>query len=292
VINYSTRNWIALVFSLQGTIVKRVALRTLFCGALAAVAVYLKQVKDIDLSTPVIVHSIIGVALGLLLVFRTNSSYDRYWEGRKTVGDMVSHCRDLARQTTAYLAKDEERLKLAGRYIIAYYTAVRRQLRQEHHHPELVALLGEERVKELDLSEEPPLTVATWLTELYVSAADEGIVTEQRLRTLDTNLTALIEHWSDAERIHKTPVPFAYAHHIKVFLSLFCFTVPFALAHVATYYAIGGSAVVAFALFGIDEIGVEIEDPFGYDENDLPLDEIGSQLEVDVSSITTPPESG
>lgn len=290
-IKYSTRNWLQLVFSLQGTIIKRVARRTIFCGFLAASAVYLKDVHSIDVSVPVVVHSIIGVALGLLLVFRTNSSYDRYWEGRRTVGDMVSHCRDLARQTTAYLSKDEDRLKLAGRYIIAFYTTVRRQLRQEHHHPELVALIGDDQVDRLDQSEEPPLTVATWLTQLYVSAADDGVVTEQRLRTLDTNLTALVQNWSDAERIHKTPVPFAYAHHIKVFLSMFCFTVPFALAHVTHYYAVGGAMVVAFALFGIDEIGVEIEDPFGYDENDLPLDEIGAQLEVDVSSITSPPDS-
>lgn len=288
-IEYATRNWLELVFSLQGTIIKRVWARTLFCGALAATAVVLKESYAIDISIPVVVHSIIGVALGLLLVFRTNSSYDRYWEGRRTVGDMVSRCRDLARQTTAYVAGDEDRMKLAGRYIIAFYTTVRRQLRQEHHHPELVALLGDELVEQLDHSEEPPLTVATWLTQLYVSAADDGVVSEQRLRTLDTNLTQLIQNWSDAERIHKTPVPFAYAHHIKVFLTLFCFTVPFALAHVTHWYAVMGAMVVAFALFGIDEIGVEIEDPFGYDENDLPLDEIGAQLEVDVSSITAPP---
>lgn len=290
-IDYSTRNWLALVFSLQGTVIKRVALRTVLCGALAGLAVYLKRSHHIDLSVPVVVHSIIGVALGLLLVFRTNSSYDRYWEGRKSVGNMVGRCRDLARQTTAYLPNDRERLELAGRYIIAFYAAVRHQLRQEHDHADLVELLGTDRVAELDASKEPPLMVATWLTQLYVAATDEGAVTEQRLRNLDCNITALVSSWTDAERIHRTPVPFAYAHHIKVFLSLFCFSVPFAIAHDASWYAIGGSAVIAFGLFGIDEIGVEIEDPFGYDENDLPLDEIGSQLEVDVSSITSPPPS-
>lgn len=288
-IDYTTRNWVALLFRLRGTVIKRVALRTVVCGGLAAGAVYLKASRGIDVSIPVVVHSIIGVALGLLLVFRTNASYDRYWEGRKSIGDMVSSCRDLARQTGAYLTADAERCHLAGSYIIAFYAAVRRQLRQEHGHPELIALIGPRRVAELDAALEPPLVVATWLTELYVSATDAGRLSEQRLRNVDTNLTALIACWTDAERIHKTPVPFAYAHHIKLFLALFCFTIPFALVNIASWYAIVGASIVAFAMFGIDEIGVEIEDPFGYDENDLPLDEIGNQLEVDISSITSRP---
>lgn len=288
-IDYTTKNWVALLFRWRGTVIKRVALRTLVCAGLAGAAVYAKSALAIDVSIPVVVHSIIGVALGLLLVFRTNASYDRYWEGRKSVGNMVSSCRDLARQTSAYLAADVDRCRLAGGYIIAFYSAVRRQLRQEHEHPELIALIGPKRVQELDAALEPPLVVATWLTELYVSATDAGLVSETRLRNLDSNLTSLIGCWTDAERIHKTPVPFAYAHHIKLFLALFCFTIPFALVEVAGWYAVVGASLVAFAMFGIDEIGVEIEDPFGYDENDLPLDEIGNQLEVDISSITSRP---
>lgn len=285
-IDYATRDWLALVLRIRGTVIRRVAARSFVCALLAATTVYFKESRGIDLSIPVVVHSIIGVALGLLLVFRTNASYDRYWEGRRTIGDIVSQCRDLGRQTAAFMGKDAARVEQVGRFIVAYFVTVRRRLRHEREHPELVALLGEDEAAAVERASVPPLAVATRLSRLLVAAADDGHLNEQHLCKLNTNITQLIDLWSDAERIHETPVPFAYAHHIKLFLTLFCFTVPFALAQVAAVYAVVGSAVVALALFGIDEIGVEIEDPFGYDDNDLPLDAIGARLESDVLSVT------
>ncbi|MEM6931890.1 MAG: bestrophin family ion channel, partial [Myxococcota bacterium] len=96
------------------------------------------------------------------------------------------------------------------------------------------------------------------------------------------NIGALVDLWGGAERILDTPVPFAYAHHIKLFLSFFCFTVPLALMESLGWFSTVGAGVVAFGMFGIDEIGVEIEDPFGYDDNDLPLDEIGDKLRREI----------
>lgn len=80
------------------------------------------------------------------------------------------------------------------------------------------------------------------------------------------------------ERIRKTPIPFAYAHHIKLFVVLFCFTAPFAMSEAMGWYTPLVAGILAFALLGIDEIGVEIEDPFGVDENDLPLDAIEATI--------------
>jgi putative membrane protein len=102
---------------------------------------------------------------------------------------------------------------------------------------------------------------------------------------MDQNLTSFSDNWGGAERIMKTPVPFAYAHHIKAFLILFAFTAPFALVESMGWMTPVASAVLAFALFGIDEIAVEIEDPFGYDENDLPLDAVGETIDRDVGDI-------
>lgn len=285
-IDYATRNWLALVFRVRGTVVKRVAGRTTVCAGLAALVTHARSAWGLDLAIPVVVHTIVGVALGLLLVFRTNASYDRYWEGRRIVGNIVGKCRDLARQTAAYLAADPERRQLAGRYIAAYFAAVKRQLRREDPHAELSELLGEERAARLEQEADPVLSVATALSALFVAAADEGAMSETRLRNMDTNLTALVAHWADAERIHDTPIPFAYAHHIKVFLTLFCFTVPLTLAQATIWYAVVGAAVVAFGMFGIDEIGVEIEEPFGYDANDLALDDIGRDLTREITALT------
>jgi ion channel-forming bestrophin family protein len=99
------------------------------------------------------------------------------------------------------------------------------------------------------------------------------------------NVSALLDMWGGAERIMKTPIPFAYAQHIKSFLTLFCFSAPFAMVETMQWYTPIAAAVLAFGMFGIDEIGVEIEDPFGYDPNDLPLDAIGLRIDEDTRAI-------
>jgi putative membrane protein len=102
---------------------------------------------------------------------------------------------------------------------------------------------------------------------------------------MDANVTAFVDYWGGAERIMKTPIPFAYAQHIKGFLTLFCFTAPFALVESLGWLTPVMAAVVAYGMFGIDEIGVEIEDPFGYDPNDLPLDAMGNTIANDTQDI-------
>jgi len=281
-IRYQTRSWLHVILSIRGTVVPRVAARTLACALVAAVGVYLQEHEIADLSIPIVVHSITGVALGLLLVFRTNASYDRYWEGRKLVEGVVDRCRDIARQTRSFVAEPGARTR-AGRYIVTLYTAVRRHLRHETEFSELSELLTPEEVARLERAKAPPLEVSRWLTDLYVLEADEGRLSEHRLRSIENNIGSLVDLWGGAERIVETPVPFAYAHHIKLFLSFFCFTVPLALMDSLGWFAVVGAAVVAFGMFGIDEIGVEIEDPFGYDDNDLPLDEIGDKLRIEVT---------
>ena len=105
------------------------------------------------------------------------------------------------------------------------------------------------------------------------------------MRALDSNISALVKSLGGCERIRRTPVPFAYAQHIKIFVVLFCYTVPFAMADSLHQYTWVAAGVLSFALFGIDEIGVEIEDPFGYDPNDLPLDNIGDTIDASLREI-------
>ena len=113
-IEYGTRDWLGLVVRIRGTVTSRVFWRSMACVAIAIGAVYLKEMHGVDLAIPALVHTILGVALGLLLVFRTNTSYDRYWEGRKLLGGMVNRTRDLARQTAVFLRDDLEGRRRAG----------------------------------------------------------------------------------------------------------------------------------------------------------------------------------
>ena len=145
-------------------------------------------------------------------------------------------------------------------------------------------LVSDERER-LEPASHRPTLVATWISRRLGVLVERGALSETRLMLLDANLTALIDAIGGAERIVKTPVPFAYAQHIKTFVLLFVFTAPFAMSEAMKEYTPIASAILAFALFGIDEIGVEIEDPFGDDPNDLPLEAIGKTLESNVRDV-------
>jgi putative membrane protein len=285
VIQYDTRNWLGLLTRVHGTVLPRIALRVLVTAAIAVGVTALAREHVIDLSIPASVHTLVGVALGLLLVFRTNASYDRFWEGRRMLGSTINDLRDLGRQTAAWLPR--EAAARQANLLVVWFATIRRYLRNEREWPELEALLGADQHKAIAATRCPPVLVARWLSEGYAAEANAGRLTEQRLQLLDTNLQNIIDWFGGAERIMKTPVPFAYAHHIKGFLTIFCFTVPLALLAQLGWYTAPAAAIVAYAMFGIDEIGVEIEDPFGYDPNDLPLDAMQETITTDVTQAVS-----
>ncbi len=102
---------------------------------------------------------------------------------------------------------------------------------------------------------------------------------------LDQNVHLLTDHLGACERIHKTPLPFAYVVHLRRALILFCFTLPFALVRDFGWGTILDTLLVAYVFFGIEEIGVEIENPFGLDDNDLPLERLCATIERDLLAL-------
>jgi putative membrane protein len=285
--DYDAKAWWQLLLQTRGSVLPKLRNRILIAGGIGVVAAVLYRM--FEWYVPSLVHQLVGVALGLLLVFRTNSSYDRYWEGRKMLGMLVNRSRDLARQVVTFVEGDDEATRAGQAEIVRHlqlqYALTRMQLRRER---DLGALGGRLTPAERAILEPAacrPNVCAMWITARLAAFASAGQLTEQRLAAMDANLTAMADALGGAERILKTPIPFAYAQHIKSFLVLFCFSAPFALVETMRWSTPFASAVLAYALFGIDEIGVEIEEPFGYDPNDLPLDRIGETIDADTVAI-------
>jgi putative membrane protein len=279
-IEYDPKSWVSVVTRLRGSILLRLIPRMLICAALGVAAVMLFRNEGTHL--PSQAHTLVGVALGLLLVFRTNASYDRYWEGRRLLGAIVNRSRDLARQL---LGVDPAARAILGRQVPAFYWLATQALRRQ---TDLTALgdrlTAEERAALASVANRAPVMVA-WIGARIRAEVSAGRLSETQALLIDQNLTALNDSLGGAERILKTPIPFAYAQHIKIFVVLFCFSVPFAIVDVMGWSTPVVSAVLALALFGVDEIGVEIEDPFGDDPNDLPLDAIGGGIDRAVAEI-------
>src|SRR5262249_37032261 len=127
-IEYDGRDWVRVVFRLDGSVLPRLVLRIVMTGAIGAFAAWLYAEKHVRV--PALAHTLIGVALGLLLVFRTNASYDRYWEGRRLLGSMVNRTRDLARQLVAYIDDASTREELR-RLVSLFYALSAMTLRRE-----------------------------------------------------------------------------------------------------------------------------------------------------------------
>jgi putative membrane protein len=285
-VEYEPGRWFKILTRVNGSVLPRIVWRVATVTVVACSAAYAQLELGYELPNTVRLHTVVAVALGLLLVFRTNASYERFWEGRIQAGAMVNHSRDMARKTAAYLVDSSaETREHIGRYIIALFASIRRSLRRERDTSELAFLLTKEERDELEHTSAPPLIVARWISDQLYGEYKAGRLTDIQLHMFDLNLTAQMEMWGGAERILKTPVPFAYAHHIKGFLMLFCLTSPLALMESMGWYMPAGVTIIAYALFGIDEIGVEIEEPFGYDINDLPMDGIGETIARNVCDV-------
>jgi putative membrane protein len=283
-IDYDAKAWFRLLLMVRGSVWPRLVPRMAIVAGIGLVAAVVYD--RTKFSTPPVVHTMIGVALGLLLVFRTNASFDRWWEGRKLLGGIVNRTRDLARQLAAYVpAGSHADVDDVVRLLNAFFAVSMQTLRGEKDLGAVKQLTVEER-RRLEPLATRATVVLSWITQRIDGLARRGEITDARLLAMDTNLTALVDSHSACERIVRTPIPFAYAQHIKLFVTLFCFTVPFAIVDALKFYTPVAAVVFAFALFGIDEIGVEIEDPFGYDDNDLPIERIAAGILTSTTEVT------
>jgi len=284
-VNYDARNWLAVLTQTHGSVMPRLVPRVLCVALLGVLATYVFEHHAFKLAS--VAHTMVGAALGLLLVFRTNASYDRYWEGRKLLGASINRLRDLMRQV-AGAVPGEAGHKLAvelRRRLILFFGLQRQYLRNERNLDEFDDLLRGSEKSELEPLNARPVAYLASITRLLTDAHRQGLLDGELYRNVDLNLCALLDNLGGAERIVKTPVPFAYAQHIKGFLFIFCFTLPFVLAEPTGRWDAIACAAVAYALFGIEEIGVEIEDPFGDDPNDLPLEAIEEGLKKVTSDL-------
>lgn len=260
-----------------------ITLRSLFV-TVAATALLLIHFFVTPISSPAAatVHSIVSPALALLLVFRTNQSYDRWWEGRKLWGSMVNTCRNFARASSVHLATDPDLLTRVLELISAFPQATTAVLRGQDW---AAAGLHEDDRKHILALAHRPTAVCQRITYHLKAARDRGLISDLVFLSIDANCQTLVDVIGACERIHKTPLPFAYVVHLRRALVLYCATLPLALLSSFGWTTVPIVFGVSYVLLGIEEIGVEIEDPFEGDDNDLPLEKITHSIETNVRAF-------
>lgn len=284
-------SWIHVVLHFKGSIISRIWRRVLgvFLISLATTAAHLGYfgaeaavlVRKLEITvTP---FTLIGLAVSIYLGFRNNASYDRFWEGRKLWGRMVNVSRTITRQIMTLIAADPAVHKELVYRVMAYVHAFRMHLRDERDHlTQLGPFLPKEELQRFSDESNPPIAMLHELGERFAGAWRSGALDAFHLRILEESLTECAGIQGGCERIKATPIPFAYTVLMHRIVGIYCAFLPFGLVNTIVELTPIVVVMIAYAFFALDAIGDELESPFGYDLNDLPLNQLSRMIEINL----------
>lgn len=286
---YDNKHWISVLLSIH----KSDTLKTLASG-MVAMAVYAGAViyleteyfnidKDSTVRNVSLIHTLLGFVLSMLLVFRTNTAYDRWWEGRKLLGKMVNDSRNVAIKLHAILPEnDQENRDFFQKYLGFFPHLLSRHLSKKSTKMELDQDQYHTEVEQLP---HPPNAliwkIQTKVQELYKN----GLITGDQMRMLDVHISGFLEVCGGCERIKNTPIPFSYSSFTKKFIVIYVITLPIAYGISIGYMMVPLTVFVFFVLMSLEVLAEEIEEPFNNEENDLPMELIAQNIERNVIRI-------
>lgn len=284
---YNPKDWWKLIFYLQKTDTFRKLLPAMVGVAFYTAAFHFLEINIFHLKAiknPIAVHSLVGFVLSLLLVFRTNTSYDRWWEGRKLWGSFTNNSRNLALKLVAFLPEKHESLQFFQVQINNYLMASKYRLRGNDSLDHIEILNDFDHELYTKSKHVPNLifqAIYKKINELYKN----GTLTGDQLIVLNGELSSFTDNIGACERIKNTPIPSSYNIFIKKMIFIYVFTMPFSFVLEFGFWAIPIVTLVFYAFAGIEIIAEEIEDPFGNDNNDLALDSIVKNVKGNLEEI-------
>ena len=289
-IAYNPKDWFTFIFRLhKSDTVRKLLPMMVAIGVYSWVIAYV-ELNHLQLSyrenlkNLTLLHSLLGFVISLLLVFRTNTAYERWWEGRRLWGNLVNNSRSLAIRLKAVLGDDRSELAFFSRVIPLYARVLESHLRSEglrlsldeDEHPEL---------RGVEKSGHLPNKVAAMLAGRIYRLHAEGRFDGHVLQTMSHELQSFTDVCGACERIKNTPIPCSYSLFIKKFIFFYVMTLPMGFVFSMGYQVVPVVVFIFYVLTSIEVIAEEIEDPFGNDGNDLPLKRISENIGVHVREI-------
>ncbi|OOG77693.1 bestrophin family protein [Flavobacterium sp. A45] len=285
-ISYNPKIWLAYIFRFHKSDTFRnlfplLLIIAVYSGIIAYLEIeYFKLTENSHVKNLFVIHTTLGFVISLLLAYRINSAYDRWWEGRKLWGALVNNSRNLAIKLSVIL-KDEKDLAYFRKLIPSYASMLNKHLKDE----ETSMQLFEHVDLALDLHKHRPNQIAKMLfqkiNDLYLTHKISG----DQLIILHNEIQSFTDICGGCERIKNTPIPYSYSTFIKKFIFVFVLTLPYAYVFTLGYYVIPVVTFIFYVLVSIELISEEIEEPFGYDENDLPTTKIAENIKKHIEEI-------
>ena len=287
---YNTKNFLKILVSLHKTDTLKILFPTIFLVGIYCYGVYYLEVEYLHLNSKSsisnigMIHSLLGFVLSLLLVFRTNTAYDRWWEGRKLWGKLVNDSRNFVIKINSILPEND----VKNRTQIAKYLRFFPYFLASHLSKESTRLVLDEDFSDLqkELQHHPPAELVFLLTKKLYHLKKENKISDTEMLFLDTQLSGFLDVCGGCERIKNTPIPYSYSSFIKKFIIFYVMALP-----VANVVNLGGFMIpitmfVYYVLMSLELIAEEIEDPFNNDENDIPMEAISQNIERSINLIS------
>ena len=286
---YDNKHWISVLLSMH----KSDTLKTLGSGMIAMAVYagivayleieYFKIDKDSSIRNISLIHTLLGFVLSMLLVFRTNTAYDRWWEGRKLLGKMVNDSRNLAIKLHTILPEDDkENRDFFKKYLCFFPHLISRHLSKQSTKMELAQ---DQQHTEVEQLPHPPNALIWRIRNQVQKLYREGVITGDQLIILDTQLSGFLDVCGGCERIKNTPIPYSYSSFTKKFIVIYVITLPIAYAMSIGYMMTLLTVFVFYVLMSLEVLAEEIEEPFNNEENDLPMELIAQNIERNIIRI-------
>ena len=289
-ISYNSKEWLKFLFNIQrADTVRKMAPWLVGMAVYASLIAYLeiqhfRFAQNSNLKNVSVLHTLLGFAISMLLVFRTNTAYDRWWEGRKLWGALVNNSRNLAIKLKALLPVDESSTKLFAQLIPTFAFALKAHLQSEETrwalderpHPE---------IPNFDHNGHVPAQLVRNMTIKLQQLQSEGALSAEKLLFINPELSSFMDICGACERIRNTPIPFSYSVFIKKFIFLYVLSLPVGLVFSLGYLTVPVVVFVFYVLGSLEIIAEEIEEPFGKDANDLPMERLCQTIRKNVDEI-------
>lgn len=283
---YEYPNFIDCALAIHGSVSPRVLKKVLTASAYAC-CISLLSLFIPSLSLPISPFEYAGAIMGLILVFRVNAGYDRWWEARKLWGSVVNCSRNLAIIIMNYTgSSNTNEINKSFGLIAAMPYLMKNTLRGDISIDEVKHLLDEDTYSQLQKWQHKPSFISSKIADLLAQLLENGKINQFSFLKAEELREAILDCQGACERILKTPMPFVMAIKSRRFIFLFLMILPVALVNYSVYINPMIVTLVAYALFSLDQIGVELQNPFSINNlSHLPLNDICHTIEKNVLEI-------
>lgn len=289
-IDYNPKEWFTFIFRFHkaDTLRKLAPLILSICVYALLIVILEKEVLQLSennhLKNIPVMHTMLGLVISLLLVFRTNTAYDRWWEGRRLWGSLVNNTRGLALKIHAITGDNHTDMRKRLAYqISAFPLVLKEHLRGQIYTGEQLQEMGIDTSPSFE--HQPNQVVHSIFRSIQTLRKSESGFSDELYLSLQPELQSFSDICGGCERIKKTPIPFSYSVFLKKFIFFYIMTLPFGFVFTVGYWTVPVVAFIFYVLASLELIAEEIEDPFGKDANDIPTDQLAETIGKNVREI-------